>query len=66
MTNNEKQYLKNVEEKNRCGYWYVCSDHACGCAPSAPVSKGFNESLYEEMKQKMIGRLNKERMRRYM
>jgi len=49
MSNNEKQHLVNIA-RNRCGYWNVCDDHACGCAPDADVSQGFDEQVYERMR----------------
>lgn len=49
MSDNEKRYLANVA-KDRCGYWDVCEDHACGCAQDAAVSQGFDEQVYERMR----------------
>jgi len=41
-------YEKN-ESLNRCGYWNVCTDHACGCSPTAKVSQGYDFETYEVM-----------------
>lgn len=49
MSDNEKRYLANIA-KERCGYWDVCDDHACGCAPDSVVSQGFDEQVYERMR----------------
>ncbi len=49
MSNNEKRYWANIA-RERCGYWDVCEDHACRCSPSAAVSRGFNEQVYESMR----------------
>ena len=53
MSNNERRYLENIA-RNRCGYWDVCDDHACGCAPDADVSQGFDEQVYEQMRLEQL------------
>jgi hypothetical protein len=47
---NKKQYDKD-ESNHDCGYWSVCDDHACGCSPTAKVSQGFNNEVYEDMRK---------------
>ena len=46
-----KEQFEKIELNHGCGYWHVCDDHACPCAPSAAVSQGFNEEVYARMKK---------------
>lgn len=47
-----KAYERN-EAKNRCGYWDVCDDHACGCSPTAKVSQGYDYDTYDSLNKSL-------------
>jgi len=55
----EEQFDK-IANQYGCGYWHVCDDHACGCAPSSAVGQGYSEETYASMKHQQ-----EEDMRRY-
>lgn len=44
-----KEQFERIEMNHGCGYWNVCDDHACPCSPTAAVSRGFSEAVYERM-----------------
>jgi hypothetical protein len=46
-----QEQFDKIEAQYGCGYWHVCDDHACGCAPSAAVSQGFNEEVYARLEK---------------
>ena len=49
----EETFL-SIETEYGCGYWWVCDDHACKCAPSAKVSKGWNADVYNSMREAQL------------
>lgn len=57
-----QEQFDKIELEHGCGYWFVCDDHACACAPTAAVSQGFNLKVYESMRrQQEKDRKNMER-----
>lgn len=46
-----KEQFEKIELEYGCGYWYVCDDHSCPCHPTAKVSQGFDDDVYESMKR---------------
>lgn len=46
-----RETFEMIEIERGCGYWFVCDDHCCPCSPTAQVSKGYDEKVYESMKR---------------
>lgn len=44
-----EQIFEEDEMEHGCGYWSVCCEHACPCSPSAAVSQGFSEEVWENL-----------------
>lgn len=53
---NEIMYITNCFKNDRCGYWDVCAGHGyeCPCSSTAEVSLGFNNEVYENLKNHML------------
>ena len=50
---NKKRYEED-EKLHGCGYWSVCSDHACPCSNNVNTSTGFSKEIWDRMEKDLI------------